>query len=131
MGYGNATLISLPDGRECLGRRRSDMEGSGTAAGFVQAFVAQSAVEWFYEPVPLRLARRHVMPCHAEAVAPIRHGAPHHLRAVVADDRQREATAGKQCLELPHKAPSADRGVHQQRQSFAGICVDDAQDAER
>ena len=67
---------------------------------FVQALVAQLAVEALGGAVLLRLARRDVAPVDAGSVGPFQHGSAGHLRAVVADDGQRLAAPGDWDVQL-------------------------------
>ena len=82
---------------------------------FVQAFIAQLAVEAFDKPILLRLARCDVMPTDHAILRPRQHRHTRQVRAIVADHRGRVAAGGGNCIEFTCHALARQRGVGDQR----------------
>ena len=73
--------------------------GQGLEPGFVQALIAEPAVEALREGVLHRLARLNELQLHAVLVRPLIEGEAPELRSVVADDRRRPAALRRQSVE--------------------------------
>ena len=96
----------------------------------VEALVPQTAVEALHDPVLLRLARRDVVPFDPAFLLPAQDGVARQFGAIVRDDHGRSATPGDDPIQLAADPYARERGVHHDRQRFAGEVVDHAQRAE-
>ena len=93
---------------------------------FVEAFIAEAAVEAFNKGVLHRLAGRDIVPTDAAFLAPAQHGVRTQFSAVVADDQQRLLVLGDDGIELARHPTSGDRG-RQPALALVGEIVDDRQ----
>src|SRR6218665_2257101 len=86
-------LLPCDDFRPGLRQRREQ--------GFVEAFVAEAAIEAFHEAVLHWLARRDVMPVDVRVLAPFQNGHACHLRAIIGNNRSWLSSPGDDSIEFP------------------------------
>ncbi|SEL59420.1 hypothetical protein SAMN05444413_111105 [Roseivivax marinus] len=104
-----------------------DPPGGGIASvvetdkqGFVEEFVAHSAIESFADPVLHRLSRRDEVPGHAGLLRPFEHVVRGELGAVVADDEPGRAAPIYETGQLSRHSAPADGRIDDGRQTFLG-----------
>jgi hypothetical protein len=96
---------------------------------FIEAFVAEFAVEAFDEGVLHRLAGLNVVPGDPLG-GPAQHRVAGQFGTVVADDGVGPAALVHHRFQLPHHARAAERSIHHRRQTLAAEVVQYAQHAE-
>ena len=97
---------------------------------FVEALVAQAAIEALDEAVFNWHPRRDVMPLDLALLLPFQDGIRCQLRSVVADHHAGIAAHPGDVVEFTGNALSRQRSVHDRRQAFPAEVVDDTQHPE-
>ena len=96
----------------------------GREQGFIQAFVAQFALEALDKPVLHRLARRNVMPRDLPVLSPLEDGHTGQFRAIIADNGCRFVPGLNQLVKHPGY-PLAGQGCigNQRRFTLSGSWI--------
>ena len=97
---------------------------------FVEAFVAQAAVEALDKAILLRLAGINVVPLDTIFGCPFQDGLAGKLGPIVTDDASRFSIDPDQGVEFPRHPDPGDAGIGNQGKVLAAAIVVDRQDAE-
>ena len=111
---------------------REDLAGIGERVKhfFIQALVAQLAIEALDEAVLLRFARRDIVPSDAGLILPFEDGATGQFSPVVRDNGFWPAIKTDAAIQFAGYAGTRQGCICDQRQAFSSVVVDHAEHAE-
>jgi len=98
---------------------------------FIQAFVAQSAIEAFDKGILHWFSGRDVVPADARDLAPPEHGMRCHFRSIVGDNHVGLAAFADQLIQFTGHAGTRQRTIHKCCQRLARTVIHDAQHPDR
>jgi len=94
----------------------------------VQALISEFPVEAFDEGILSRLARLDEVQLDARPLAPEEHRLAGKLRAIITDDRPRQASTYGELIEAACDLQAGDRHINDLAHALAGVVVHDIED---
>lgn len=98
--------------------------------GFIEALVAQVAIEAFHKAVLHRLAGCDVVPFDVSILTSFQDGRAGHFRAIIGDNRSGGAPSCDDCIQFPAKPSTRQRCIRNQCQALTREIINDRQHAE-